>query len=404
MGLPRRRHLLVLALALTALTLFGCTRARVGMRERARNLAHEIILLDGHVDLPYRLRVKWEDVSLRTDSGDFDWVRAREGGLDAPFMAIFTPARLEREGGSKAVADSLIDLVETLARDHPDKFAVAVSPDEVERNFAQGVMSLCMGMENGSPIEGALSNLEHFYGRGVRYITPAHGRDNHLCDSSYDTTRTWRGLSPFGREAIREMNRLGIMIDVSHVSDDAFWQIMDLSEAPVIASHSSCRHFVPGWERDMSDDMIRRLAQNGGVIQVNFGSTFVTQRAKEQMERYHADRDAYLAEHGYPLHGNQENAFRKRWLEANPFLFADVQDVADHVDHVAKLVGVDHVGLGSDFDGLGDTLPVGLKDVSQYPNLIHELLARGYSERDIEKIASGNVLRVWREVERVSTR
>jgi membrane dipeptidase len=199
------------------------------------------------------------------------------------------------------------------------------------------------------------------------------------------------------------MNRLGIMIDVSHISEEAFWQVMEATRTPAIASHSSCRHFTPGFERNMSDDMIRRLAQGGGVIQINFGSTFISARANAYQQEYMRERKAYLEEHGYPRYGEEERRFKRRWLGEYPFPFADVQDVADHVDHVVQLVGIEHVAFGSDFDGLGDTLPVGLKDVSQYPNLIHELLARGYSDGDIEKIASGNVLRVWREVERVAT-
>lgn len=390
-------------LAVAAIVSSGCTRGvDRGMREHARRLAHETIILDGHVDVPYRLGNKWENVSGRTESGDFDFERARAGGLDAPFMSIFTPARLEGEGGSRTLADSLIDLVEGIAAAHPDKFAMAHSPDQVEANFRAGRISLCLGMENGSPIEGNMANLEHFFDRGVRYITIAHGKDNHMCDSSYDTTRTWNGLSAFGRKVVHRMNELGIIIDVSHVSEDAFWQVMDLTTAPVIASHSSCRRFTPGWERNLSDDMIRRLAENGGVIMINFGSTFINARAFAYHDEYARERKAYLDDHHYPRHGKEEREFKKQYERDHPFPYADVQDVADNIDHVVWLVGIDHVGLGSDFDGLGDTLPVGLKDVSGYPNLIHELLARGYSDADVRKIASGNVLRVWREVERVA--
>jgi membrane dipeptidase len=391
--------------ALVALcTLVACTKGvRKDFRSRAQDLAHEIIILDGHIDTPYRLNNESEDVSARTESGDFDYVRCVEGGLDAPFMSIFTPARLEKEGRSKSVSDSLIDLVEGFANDHPDKFVVTVSPDEAKANFGAGRVSLCLGMENGSPIEGDLANVKHFFDRGVRYITLAHSKDNHICDSSYDTTGTWQGLSDFGRELVREMNRVGIMVDISHVSDNAFWQIMDITDAPVIASHSSCRHFVPEFERNISDDMIRRVAENGGVVQINFGSTFISKRANVFYDDYAEQRNRYLEENGFERHGDEESEFKAKYFEENPFPFADVQDVADHVDHVAKLVGVDHVGFGSDFDGVGDSLPIGLKDVSQYPNLIHELLARGYSDADIEKIASGNVFRVWREVERVAS-
>jgi membrane dipeptidase len=371
-------------------------------REEALRLARETIIIDGHIDVPYRLKHKMEDVSVRTESGQFDFVRAKEGGLDAAFMSIFTPPRMEEEGTSKALADTLVDLVESLADASPDKFAVAASPDDVEKNFESGLISLCLGMENGSPIEGDLDNLRHFFDRGVRYITLAHGKDNHICDSSYDTTHTWQGLSDFGREVVSEMNRLGIMIDVSHVTDDAFYQIADISTAPVIASHSSCRHFTPGFERNMSDDMIKRLAKNGGVIQINFGSTFVSEAAYRWWKQFDEDRDAYLDEHGFESGSDEAQAFREQYREANSFPYAGVSDVADHIDHVVELAGIDHVGLGSDFDGLGDSLPIGLKDVSMYPNLIQELLDRGYSEEDIKKIACRNVFRVWHEVERVA--
>ena len=369
---------------------------------QARELAHRIIITDGHIDLPYRLNKHWEDVSVRTEKGQFDYPRAKEGGLDAPFMSIYTPARFEEQGRSKAVADSLIDGVIALATDHPDKFAIAVTPDEVERNFEAGVISLAMGMENGSPIEGSLDNVRHFYDRGIRYITMAHSKDNHLCDSSYDTTGTHGGLTDFGREVVREMNRLGIMVDVSHVDDDSFWQIMDLTTAPVIASHSSCRHFLPGFERNMDDEMIRRVAQNGGVVQINFGSSFISQKARDWGAAYKKVRDPWLEEHGYKWDDPEAREYQKQYRAEHPYPWADVSIVADHIDHVVALGGVESVGFGSDFDGVGDSLPIGLKDVSGYPNLIAELLRRGYSEADIEKVAWGNVHRVWREVERVA--
>jgi len=368
----------------------------------AVRIARETIILDGHIDLPYRLYSNMEDVSVETESGNFDYVRARKGGLDAAFMSIFTPPRTEEDGTSKAVADTLIDLVEALAVGSPDMFAIATSPGEVQENFGAGLISLCLGMENGSPIEGDLDNLRHFFDRGVRYITLAHGKDNHICDSSYDTTGTWQGLSEFGREVVREMNGLGIMIDVSHVTDEAFYQIVDLTTAPVIASHSSCRFFTPGFERNMSDDLIVRLAENGGVIQINFGSTFLSGVANDWWTKYDKDRDAYFDQHGIESGSDEAKNFRERYIEENPFPYADVSDVADHIDHVVSLVGIDYVGLGSDFDGLGDSIADGLKDVSMYPNLIQELLDRGYTEDDVAKIAYRNVFRVWREVERVA--
>lgn len=199
------------------------------LRHLADKLAHRYIIADGHVDLPYRLKVKnfrltkeFIGISIESAEGDFDYVRAKAGGLDAPFMSIYIPASYQESGGAKLLADSLIDMVRGIAGAHPDKFAVAVSPKEVERNFRKGIISLPLGMENGAPIEDDLANVAYFHRRGIRYITLTHSKDNLICDSSYDTTRTWNGLSPFGREVVLEMNRVGIMVDISHVSDSAF--------------------------------------------------------------------------------------------------------------------------------------------------------------------------------------
>ena len=271
--------------------------------ETAEDLAREHLILDGHIDLPMRLhggRAKdgslTEDVSVRTEKGDFDYVRATEGGLDAAFMSIFIPARYEAEGGGKTLAEEPIDLVEDLVERSPDKFALAGSPETVWQNKAAGRISLAMGMENGTPLEGQIENVAHFHERGIRYITLTHSRDNHISDSSFDDSHTHGGLSAFGREVVKEMNRVGIMIDVSHVSDEAFWDVLELSETPVIASHSSCRHFTPGWERNMSDEMITALAQKGGVIQINFGSYFVDEAVRTSRERRREELRTLLEE------------------------------------------------------------------------------------------------------------
>ena len=367
-------------------------------KAKARKLAKQFIIVDGHVDIPYRLQHKWEDISKRTETGDFDYVRAKAGGIDVPFMSIYTPSELEQKGGAKALADTLIDMVYGLAKSHPSKFAVAKSVADVRAQFRRGLISLPMGMENGSPLEKNLANVQYFADRGIRYITLTHGKDNHISDSSYDSTHTWKGLSPFGRKVVMEMNRVGIMVDISHVSDDAFWEVMNITATPAIASHSSCRTFTPGFERNMSDDMIKALGKNGGVIMINFGSSFVANNYRQAESKMWAT----LGTKGVTW--NSPNAAReaRAYMKENPLPFPNVSDVANHIDHVVKLAGIDHVGLGSDFDGVGDTLPIGLKDVSQYPNLIEDLLKRGYSDSDIEKVCSGNVLRVWSEVERAA--
>jgi len=254
-------------------------------------------------------------------------------------------------------------------------------------------------MENGSPIDHKIENVEYFADRGIRYITLTHGLSNQISDSSYDDNHNWGGLSPFGKEVIAEMNRVGVMVDISHVSDDAFWQTMEVTRVPVIASHSSARHYTPDFERNMSDDMIVALAKNGGVIQINWGSSFLTAEANAYSTKMWETRSAWLEEHGFDKDSSEASQYTKEYREKQPYPYATMAQVVDHFDHVIKLVGVDHVGLGSDFDGVGDSLPVGLKDVSQYPNLVAEFLRREYSEEDIAKILGGNLMRVWSEVE-----
>ncbi len=368
-------------------------------QEEAQRLAQRLLIVDTHIDVPYRLQEKFEDISGETDGGDFDYPRAMRGGLNLPFMSIYIPASYERDGGAKELADELIDMMEDLERRAPARFTVVTDTLEAETLLTEGKIGLAFGMENGAPIEGNLDNLGHFYRRGIRYITLTHSKANHISDSSYDEERPWGGLSPFGRTLVKAMNEMGVMVDVSHVSDEAFYDIIGVTAVPVIASHSSVRKFTPGWERNMDDDMIVALADNGGVIQINFGSSFINKRSHAWLIERGKKRDAYLDEHNFLPDGDEASAFNDQYLEDNPYPFAHLDDVLDNIDHVVDLVGVEHVGIGSDYDGVGDSLPVGLKDVAAYPNLIAGLLDRGYSEEDIEKILSGNLMRVWRTVE-----
>jgi membrane dipeptidase len=366
--------------------------------EKARVLVKQVIILDGHIDVPYRLQEKWEDVGEKTENGHFDYPRARAGGLDAPFMSIFIPWRYEKDGGAKQLAEKLIGMVRDIVKKHPDKFALAGSVTEVKQNFKKGLISLPMGMENGAPIEGDLKNVRYFYDQGIRYITLTHSKDNHICDSSYDDTHTWKGLSPFGKKVVAEMNKVGIMIDVSHITDDAFYQVMELSKVPVIASHSSCRHFTPDFERNMNDDMIKLLAKKGGVIQINFGSYFLTKEYQETAEKARKEIQDHMKKNNIKRGSEAYKKFREEYRKKNAVPKTTLADLVAHIDHVVKLVGIDHVGLGSDFDGVGN-LPAGMEDVSGYPNLIAALLKKGYNESDIEKLCSGNVFRVWQAVE-----
>ena len=366
----------------------------------ALRIAESSIIVDTHIDVPMMLLEKGGDISMAVEGRDFDYPRAVAGGLNAAFMSIYTDPKLEAEGRSREVAEQLINLVEDVVETSPGKFAIATSPDDIRLHFAAGLFSLPMGMENGSPIEGDLANIKHFYDRGIRYITLAHSLSNHISDSSYDENRQWHGLSEFGVEVVREMNRVGIMVDISHVTDEAFWQVMDISAVPAIASHSSARFFTPEFERNMNDEMIKRLAENGGVIQINFGSSFVTSDARRYASEFGEVAKAYKAEYPDASWDEIKAAIGPSFINENgQFPYADTEDVLDHIDHVVALTSIDNVGIGSDYDGVGDTLPTGLKDVSSYPNLIEGLLERGYSEADIRKILGENLLRVWSEVE-----
>ena len=372
---------------------------QASIEKQASEIAHKYLLTDTHIDVPYRLHAGWVDVTVSAPDGQFDYPRAVEGGLDLPFMSIYTPAEMEKEGGSYELANQLIDSMEAIAARAPDKFMLVHSVADAKKAKQSGRIGLAMGMENGSPLDHKLENVKFFADRGIRYITLAHGLSNQISDSSYDDNHPWGGLSPFGKEVIAEMNRVGIMVDISHVSDDAFWQTLEVTKVPVIASHSSARKYTPDFERNMSDDMIVALGKNGGVIQINWGSGFLTAEANAYSTKMWADRTAWLKEHEFDEDGEEAKQYSKDYRAKQPYPYATMAQVVDHFDHVIKLAGVDHVGIGSDFDGVGDSLPVGLKDVSQYPNLIAEFLRRGYSESDIAKILGGNLMRVWTEVE-----
>lgn len=370
------------------------------LKKKAEELARKYMIVDTHLDVPYRLKKKMEDISKRTAGGDFDYPRAIEGGLDVAFMAAYVPAEYEGTGNAYKFADETIDMIEGFALTWPEKFVMARSVADVKKQFGQSSISLALGIENGSCLEGNLANLKHFHDRGVSYVTLAHSKANHICDSSYDPERKWHGLSPFGVKVVSEMNRLGMMIDVSHVSDETFYQIIELSKAPVVATHSSCRHFTPGYERNMSDEMIKLLAKKDGVIQINFGSMFIGRQVNREAADLKKRMNDYIEAHN--LEGQEKEDYIEQFKREHPLRRVHVSDVAAHIEHVIELVGIDYVGLGSDFDGVGDNLPEGLEDASCYPNLIYELLKKGRSEEDIKKICSGNFLRLWSDVEKMA--
>jgi membrane dipeptidase len=400
-----------LACTLLVILLAGCqsedsdrsSAADMDLQARADSLTRTSLLVDGHIDLPYRLNDFYEDPSDSTVGGDFDYPRAQAGGLDAPFMSIYIPTHLQdTPGAATDRANALIDLVERIAEEHPEKFTIATTPNEVRTTTKTDALALPMGMENGAGLGGELDNLQHFYDRGIRYITLTHGEHNRIGDSSYDDAEPrWGGLSPFGAKVVSEMNRLGIMVDISHVTDSTAVDVLARTEAPVIASHSSCRHFTPGWERNVSDELIRDIASTGGVVMITFGSSFLRDEYQDQDDPIREKVQAHIDSMGWDDDSRETVVYEQKMRKSHPI--GTVQDVADHIDHVVNLAGIEHVGLGSDFDGVF-ALPKGLQDASGYPNLVAELLRRDYSEDEIRKILGENILRVWEEVEATAER
>ena len=388
-------------LALSAALLLALP-ARADAPPAAVKLAHDAVIVDTHIDAPTELLAHWSDLALPTGN-DFDWPKAHAGGLDVGFMSIYTSADQDTTGKAWQVANDQIDGIEALAARHPDKFALLRSPADVDRLRQGGRVLLAFGMENGAPIGDDLSKLKFFFDRGVRYMTLAHSANNRIADSSYALDKQWHGLSPFGRQVVAEMNRLGIMVDVSHISDEAIRDVLATSTAPVIASHSSLRHFTPGFERNISDELAKAVAARGGVIQLAFGTGFVNAQASSNMQAYfraaadfkRANAEAVAA--GKPEQSRE--AFETAWDAAHPYPETHIDAVLDQVDYGVKLVGIDHIGFGSDFDGVDGHLPVELRTVADYPNLVAGLQARGYRDADIRKLLGGNLLRVWREVE-----
>ena len=366
-------------------------------------LAQKYLIVDTHIDVPYRIERKFADVTLATETGDFDYPRAKAGGLDALFMSIYIPAAVDALGLPGAeLADRLIDLVEDIAKRAPDKFEVAHCTRDVLEAHAAGKIAMPMGMENGGPML-LPGNLEHFYNRGIRYVTLAHSKSNAISDSSYDPNEAHQGLSSAGVDFIKQLNNYGIMVDISHVSDKAFWQAIEVSSVPVIASHSSARHFTPGFQRNMDDDMIKALGAQGGVIQINYGSSFVTTKAQDYGKAMREFGEQFLKDNAVDENSETFKAASAQYKLDKPYPFASLSDVLDHFDHVVALIGIEHVGIGSDYDGVGDSLPIGLKDVSSYPNLIGGLQDRGYNVDQIALILGGNLMRVWQAVEAYAT-
>jgi membrane dipeptidase len=363
------------------------------------------IVVDMHADTTQRLVDENIDLEQRLQDGHFDAVRAKEGGLDAQFFSIWVEPELFGGGGERAVkrADVQIQAVRELAAKHPETWEVATTAADVRRIAASGKIAALMGMEGGYAIDEKIENVGRYYQMGVRYLSPAWSVSTSWAGSSGDEPGKTRGLNEFGKQVIREMNHLGIMVDVSHLSDRAFWDILSTSTKPVIATHSGCRA-ITNVPRNLTDDMIVALAKTGGVVNVIFYPEHIEPGYSEKKKKVDAEiaalvRRASDQEKGDAAHKKlaRDRVRREEYLKRLPHV--SVARIVDHIDHVVKLVGVDHVGIGSDFDGI-QAVPADLKSVADLPNLTAELLKRGYSESDIDKILGGNMLRVMEETEK----
>lgn len=363
------------------------------------------IAIDMHADTTQRLLDENADLAQRLRDGHFDSVRAREGGLDAQFFSIWVEPELFGGGGRNAMkrADDQIAAVHELAEKHPEIWQFATTASDIRRIVAAGQLAALAGLEGGYAIDEKLENVERYYKLGVRYMSPAWSVSTSWAGSSGDAAGAQRGLNEFGKQVVREMNRLGMMVDVSHVSDPTFWDIVNTSTKPVIATHSGCRALanVP---RNLTDDMIKALANTGGVVNVIFYPEHLEPGWSEKKKQLDAEiaprvQRASEAEQGDVAHKKMARDAVRREEYAKRLPPVTVSRLVDHIDHVVKLVGIDHVGIGSDFDGVQSTLS-DLADVSQLPNLTRELLRRGYSESDVDKILGGNMLRVMEEVEK----
>jgi membrane dipeptidase len=369
------------------------SKIELSPRERAEKLHREAIVIDAHNDITspmldfgfdlgsdgnvanglvysYSRRLPPpKDGKVKTQT---DLQRMRAGGLDAEFFSIYVaPEFINGKGGAPERAFQMIDTLKKQVERHPDALEMAYSADQIRQIAQKGKIAALMGIEGGHAIEDSLQILRKFHEAGVRYMTLTHSNTNNWADSSGDAKRH-NGLTEFGREVVREMNRLGMMVDISHVSDKTFYDVIEVARAPVIASHSSARA-IYNHPRNMTDDMLRAVAKNGGVVMVNFFDQFLDPRKAESKKR------------------------------TVPPLRTPLSVLIDHIDHIAKVAGIDHVGLGSDFDG-GITLPEGLEDISKLPNITFELVERGYSDADIKKILGENILRVMSDVQQAAAR
>ncbi len=372
--------------------------------ERARALHKLVPLTDGHNDLPWQYRndadrdVWARDISQSQPEWHTDIPRLREGQLGAQFWSVYVPASMQGKGAVRATMEE-IDIVYQLLQRYPDTFQLTLTADEVEAAFKEGKIASMIGIEGGHSIDSSIGALRMFHKLGAGYMTLTHGTNIPWADASTDTAQA-DGLTKFGEEVVREMNRLGMLVDLSHVAPATMHDALDVSEAPIIFSHSSsrakCDHV-----RNVPDEVLKRLPQNGGVIMVTFVTSFISEEV-----RHHGIQQGEEADRLRAMRGSTEESVQTglaEWIETDPTPKATLAQVADHIDHIRQTAGIDHIGLGGDFDGI-TSVPVGLEDVSTYPMLTAELIRRGYSDEDVMKILGNNILRVMRKAEEVAAR
>lgn len=355
-----------------------------------------MFVLDSHCDTPSQI-LRLRDLSLDNELAQVDFPKLKRGNVDGAFFALYIPANLDTDDAKDYMLRLMGGVKRTLA-ENADRASLTMSWSQAVENKSQGLFSVFLGLENGSPLgdsEDSFTLLHKLYESGVRYITLCHSRNNQICDSCASATPKWGGLSPFGKRLVAEMNRIGMLVDVSHISDSAFYDVLACSIKPVVATHSSCRSLA-GHPRNMTDEMIRELAARGGVIQINFYPVFLDSDFAARLSA------SGIADRGEKIEAEfiadpSNDARRQAWNAVQRELLAlerpSYKLIADHIDHAVSLVGVDHVGLGSDFDGIEIT-PDGMEDISMMPKLFDELRSRGYSEEDLTKIAGGNFFRV----------
>jgi membrane dipeptidase len=394
-----------LASAVLALPVFVFTQTTPGdaVSARAKQLHDRAIVIDSHDDTTQRLLSdKTYDISKRQKNGNIDIPRMREGGLDALFFSIWVPSDVT---GVKAVntANALIASVHKAVAAHPNDLVLATTAADVRKAAADHKIAALMGMEGGHMINDDLAQLRKYAALGVRYLTLTHFKNNNWADSSTDKP-AHNGLTPFGKDVVRELNKLGMMVDISHVADKTFYDALEITKAPVIASHSSCRA-IAHHPRNMTDDMLRALAKNGGVVMINYEVSFLSEEYRVASDKASGGVVAQLAALSKKCGGDEacstlESArINTEAMNSGALPRVNWEKIIEHIDHAVKVAGADHVGLGSDFDGA--TMPIGMEDASKLPKITDALIKKGYSDADIEKILGGNILRVMEQVEKV---